>query len=129
MKNSPRVRVVTPTVLVVDDDFEQMDLQAMLVRTLKCVGHVAGELDFDHVADRLGTFDVLMTDINTRRGLDGLALARSFKAMNPLGLCVVVTGMSKPVISCDVDHFMVKPFDVDVMERLIKEHFLSSCPV
>jgi CheY-like chemotaxis protein len=112
-------------VLVVDDNRDNADSTAML---LKMEGGHEVETAYDG-QQALGAFDafdpeVAVLDLAMPK-LSGYDLARAFKERKPRLKLIAITGLAQPadiVRSKEVgfDHHLVKPFDPQELDRLVK---------
>jgi CheY-like chemotaxis protein len=113
-------------VLIVDDNRDAADSQAVLVRLWGHETRVA--YDGEHaVAESAGFVpDVVLLDLGMPR-LDGFAVARRLREQaGPSGrlVLVAVTGYGDPqthqrLREAGIDHFLLKPADLEALGRLL----------
>jgi excisionase family DNA binding protein len=105
-----------PRVLVVDDE---ESIRELLTKTL-----ALGEYDVEAVSEaraaldrlRLGTYDLLVADLKMP-GMDGLALIREARRLQPALPVIIITGYSTEssaieAVNLGVVGYLVKPFRV-----------------
>ena len=119
-------------ILVVDDD---ADTTAMLVMYLQSLGHeVHCAADGEEAVATSRNFhpDVILLDLGLPR-LNGLAAAREIRrfALEPRPLIVATTGyggVNHRMASDEagIDIHLVKPVDLDVLERLMAAESIES---
>ena len=65
-------------------------------------------------------FDVLLSDLNISEPGDGFVVVKAARAANPLCVAILLTGYpdfesAVEGINCDVDGYLVKPADVEML--------------
>ena len=112
--------------ITLDDYFESRGFNVMSVRS----GADAVEL----LASRREEFDIVLTDL-VMPGVDGLAVLKAAKQVNPLMHVVVMTGYSSlktavESIRCGAFDYLAKPFELVeieiVVNRIIEHQILAA---
>jgi len=125
MASFPAMSPLTqPTVLIVDDDADQVALlTAQLERTRRFVteAFTSAQKALEHVAQ--DPPDAIVTDL-VMPGMDGLALTRSVREMHPLLPIVIVTahgqeGDAERALEAGATDFVTKPVDAGMLATRI----------
>jgi DNA-binding NtrC family response regulator len=71
-------------------------------------------------------FDVLLSDLNISEPRDGFLIVKAARAANPLCVAILLTGYpdfesAVEAINSDVDGYLVKPADVEMLLQTIQE--------
>lgn len=116
-----------PTVLVVEDE--------VLVRMLICdflrdcgfrVIEAANADEATRVLSTGDPVDVVFTDIHMPGTLDGFGLAKWIRAERPGVKVILTSGLARTVEAagdlCDHGPVMAKPYDLQEVERRIRQH-------
>jgi len=112
-------------VVVVDDN---RDAAELVGEVLEASGlDVAIETDVEAAIERWKRFgaDALVTDINFDGKPEGLSLAKRIRESSPEALLIAVSGASDlegAAKRAGFDHFLLKPFPLDELRRLIPAH-------
>jgi DNA-binding NtrC family response regulator len=112
-------------ILVVDDEFE---MAAMIADELGDHGYTAVALRLSTEAlQRLQdeSFDALVTDLRMP-GIDGLALLRASRALDPSRPVIVMTGhmaidTALEAVNQGAFHYIIKPFSLSHLVELIED--------
>jgi CheY-like chemotaxis protein len=117
------------TILVVDDD---EDLRMMVVEVLLTSGcgvrsAADGLAALDEVKAKLP--DLILLDMRMPR-MDGWEFGRRVRAMYthriPIVVMTAAEHAEKRAEEIDADDFVAKPFDVDILLRVVARHLLPS---
>lgn len=112
-------------ILVVDDESDQRELTAAVLRRLKYEVQICprGELAVDLVEKQ--HFDLIMLDMIMEEGWDGLRTFMELQKSHPEQKVIVVTGdidteHAKEALRSGVHGFVKKPFTIEAISRAIK---------
>lgn len=109
-------------VLVVDDN---RDAAELVGEVLEAAGmSVAVETDVESALERWTSHgaDALVTDLNFDGKPEGLSLAKKIREVSPNALLIAVSGaadLGPAATRAGFDHFLLKPFPLDELRRLI----------
>lgn len=107
--------------LIVDDDTDGLAVMCEVLR--HALGHyVVGQPSMDAAAADLGTFDVLLADYTMGQSsrYTGTALVQSFKALNPNGVGIIMSGHYNLALPPCVDLFMPKPMSLESLTAALQ---------
>ncbi|OGQ07442.1 MAG: Fis family transcriptional regulator [Deltaproteobacteria bacterium RIFCSPLOWO2_12_FULL_40_28] len=112
-------------ILVVDDE---VALTKALSKYLTQEGYavdIAGDGPEAIEKFKTGHFDLLLTDLQMPN-MDGVTLIKEIKALNPLVVCIVMTGFASIQSAVEATkagafHYVTKPFELDDIGLLIKK--------
>ena len=118
------MKVPTARVLVIDDDPQVVDILATCLRErgYGVLGALTGD---DGLKDFiLSRPDLVLLDIALPGGMDGMALLKRMRAINPTSRVVMVTGNTDPELARQVLElgalgYIDKPFDFDYLKRVV----------
>jgi DNA-binding NtrC family response regulator len=114
-----------PRILIVDDDRDTCRFIAEVL--------VADGREFDLASEsgealklaREAAFDLVICDINLNSSIDGLDVLRAFKAANPAGQVLLVSGFGTletaiEAVRAGAFDYISKPFDIDEMKKTVQ---------
>jgi CheY-like chemotaxis protein len=110
-------------VLLVEDDELVRDCltEALHAAGVGIAGSASGEAALAALTEHAWP-DVIVTDINLGRGMDGLAFARAARKMNPDLPVVYISGRYGELRGLlPIERFLPKPFTTPTLLRLIDE--------
>jgi DNA-binding NtrC family response regulator len=79
-------------------------------------------------------FDVLLSDLNIGEPRDGFSVVKAARAANPRCVAILLTGYpdfdsERESIKKEVDGYLVKPADIEVLVRTIEEKLAAKAAV
>src|SRR5438309_2031417 len=119
--------ILSPRVLVVDDDWAVLTATAMTLRYSGCVVLTASSPDQALAVWRAENegIDVVIADLDLRNSMTGEQLCDLLRMEAPGLLTILLTAHSVgPRFFGRIDglNFFQKPFDVSALSRAVKEH-------
>ena len=78
-------------------------------------------------------FDVLLSDLNINEPRDGFLIVKAARAANPSCVAILLTGYpdfesAVEAIDSDVDAYLVKPADVEMLLQTIQKKLAAKIP-
>ena len=122
-----------PTVLFVDDEPSIrlalppiLAQQGFSVRVASSVPSALEEISSHR-------FDVLLSDLNIGKPLDGFVVVRAARTANPLCVAIVLTGYpdfdsAAQGSASDIDGYLVKPAEIENLLKLIDQKLALKIP-
>lgn len=111
-----------PLVLIVEDEplVRMIAVEAITDAGFGVVEAATAQEALDILADR-GDVGVVFTDVNMPGALDGLALARLVHEQWPDIKLVVTSARPLADQTPDDDHFLAKPYTLDVLAQTVRD--------
>jgi DNA-binding NtrC family response regulator len=114
-----------PRILIVDDD---RDTCRFIAEVLAAPGRdfeLAAETDRALDLARSEPFDLVVCDINLNSSLSGLDVLRAFKAVNPSGQVLLVSGFGTletaiEAVRAGAFDYISKPFDIEEVKKTVQ---------
>jgi len=114
-----------PRILVVDDDQETCRFVAEILAAPGREFELASESDRALQLARIAPFDLVICDINLNSSLNGIDVLRAFKAVNPQGQVLLVSGFGTlqtaiEAVRAGAFDYISKPFDVGEIKKTVQ---------
>jgi DNA-binding NtrC family response regulator len=114
-----------PRILVVDDDRDTCRFIAEILAAPGREFDLASESDRALQLARVGPFDLVICDINLNSSLNGIDVLRAFKAANPQGQVLLVSGFGTlqtaiEAVRAGAFDYISKPFDVGEIKKTVQ---------
>ena len=130
-ENLPRTALGSLKVLVVDDAPLNRKMAIRLISNVfnnvseAADGSIAVHRVRDIMQEGSACYDVILMD-NVMPNMDGPTASKELRALGYKGLIIGVTGSALPVdvehfLKCGANHVLVKPLDLDCLQRLLME--------
>jgi CheY-like chemotaxis protein len=131
--SSARISEPTETLLVVDDDQVVLEAEArLLCRQGYTVLQAEGAVQAVRLAREAAAIHLLITDFSMP-GVDGLELARQFRAVHPKTPILMVSGSLPPIHhrADDLDRFelLAKPFQLGELLHKVRKLLNAVAPL
>jgi DNA-binding NtrC family response regulator len=122
-----------PRILVVDDDRDTCRFIAEILTAPGREFELASESDRALQLARIEPFDLVICDINLNSSLNGIDVLRAFKAVNPQGQVLLVSGFGTlqtaiEAVRAGAFDFISKPFDVGEIKKTVQRALDQSGP-
>ena len=114
-----------PRILVVDDDRDTCRFIAEVLAAPGREFELAAETDRALELARSEPFDLVICDINLNSSLSGLDVLRAFKAVNPNGQVLLVSGFGTletaiEAVRAGAFDYISKPFDIEEIKKTVQ---------
>jgi DNA-binding NtrC family response regulator len=114
-----------PRILVVDDDRDTCRFIAEVLAAPDREFEIATESNRALQLARTESFDLVISDINLNSSLNGLDVLRAFKAANPTGQVLLVSGFGTlqtaiEAVRAGAFDYISKPFDIGEMKKTVQ---------
>jgi DNA-binding NtrC family response regulator len=114
-----------PRILVVDDDPDTCRVIAELLAAPDREFELTSEADRALELARETPFDLVVCDINLNSSLNGLDVLRAFKAANPTGQVLLVSGFGTlqtaiEAVRAGAFDYISKPFDIEEVKKMVQ---------
>jgi DNA-binding NtrC family response regulator len=114
-----------PRILVVDDDRDTCRFIAEILTAPGREFELASESDRALQLARIEPFDLVICDINLNSSVNGIDVLRAFKAANPQGQVLLVSGFGTlqtaiEAVRAGAFDFISKPFDVGEIKKTVQ---------
>jgi two-component system, response regulator, stage 0 sporulation protein F len=130
LRTEPSVALDTrpPAIILVDDEPDVLIIMHRLLRDLAhnhaLIAVSTGHAALSNIA--VCAVPLLITDYNML-GMDGLQLIETVKRISPQTHTVLITAYDSPDLrrrahTALVDHYLAKPFSLDQLEQIVREH-------
>jgi DNA-binding NtrC family response regulator len=114
-----------PRILIVDDDRDTCRFIAEVLAAPGREFELAAETDRALDLARSEQFDLVVCDINLNSSLSGLDVLRAFKAVNPNGQVLLVSGFGTletaiEAVRAGAFDYISKPFDIEEVKKTVQ---------
>ena len=118
-----------PVVLLIDDDLVSREVTATILTMSGYTVHtaVSGAGSLEMLSAQTFRPDVILMDAQMP-GLSGVELVAELRARAKALIYVVSGSEPPPEIAAAADGFLLKPFDLDALRRLLQEHKTGAPP-
>src|SRR5512133_29572 len=121
-------------ILIVDDDHETCRFMAELLEQPGREFEVAYDPDTALSLARSRPFDLVISDINLNARISGLDVLKAFKAANPGGVVVLISGFGTLETAIDAVRagafdYISKPFDIHEVKATVDRALAQAMPV
>lgn len=115
-------------IAIVDDDIELTKMMAQYFQEINSIELVGAAYDVEHglLLVKSGKVDVVLIDL-VLPGQDGFYMLEQLNQMRPnRPICIMISALNSPhtisrAAELGADHFVIKPFDMDLLIRRITE--------